>query len=187
MRFLVPLFVFVCAVVQAAHAQDDPSTGIRLETGYQHIVLDGGTELGGGVPVTVPDLSQGVLLLRAGYDVTPFFTLEAEAFTGLCDDDGVTTIADQAIPFETRIERGFAVFGKPWASPFEGGIVFSLLGAAAITNKTSPPGEPDTETTDGLGGEIAIRNGLGLGLDLTQYRDGDDTMEAAGLSLVNQL
>ena len=189
MRFLISLFVIVCAVVPTAHSQEDAATGVHLEAGYQHIFLGGGTELVGGVPVTVPDLSQGVLMLRAGYDLTQFFTLEAEAFTGLYDDDGVVTIAGDAIPFETRIERGFAVYGKFWASPFEGGIVFARLGAGAITGKTSAFSETVTDTGDGLaygvGGEIAITNSLCLRLDLTQYRDGDDSFEAVGLSLVN--
>ena len=137
----------------------------------------------------VPDQSYGVLMVRGGYDVLPFVTLEAEAMVGVVDSDPTIETSFDDIPVEARIKYGLAAFGKFWFSPSEGVSIHARIGVASITGETSALGNSETGTSDGLaygvGGEIELTDSLGLRLDLTQYRDGDDESNAVALTVVN--
>ncbi len=167
----------------------EEATGIHLEIGYQHVFHDGGPDMAADGSIALPDVTLGVAVLRAGYEVEEHVMIEGEVMLGLSDGSGTISSPEGNIPFETGIEYGFAVFGKAWYPAFEGGIVHARLGAAAIRIKSSALGYSSAETSEnlayGVGGEIAISEDLCLRADLTQYRDSGETIEAVSVSLVH--
>lgn len=192
-RKLLGCFVASALLVglgQADRAQAaEEAAGIHLEIGYQHVFHDGGSDVAADGSVGLPDVSLGVLVLRAAYDVEEHVMIEGELMLGLSDGSGTVTAPEGNIPFEIGIEHGAAVFGKLWYPAFEGGIVHARLGVAVLRIESSAAGYSSSETSEnlayGVGGEIKISEDTCLRADLTQYRDGGETIEAISVSLVH--
>ena len=174
--------------VDRAQAAEE-AAGIHLEVGYQHVSHDGGADVAADGSIALPDVSLGVAIMRAAYEVEEHVMIEGEVMLGLSEGSGTIRSPEGDIPFEIGIEYGFAIFGKAWYPAFEGGIVHARLGAAAIRIKSSVLGYSGAETSEnlayGVGGEIAINEDLCLRADLTQYRDSGETVDAVALSLVH--
>ena len=191
MKRLLAMCAAVCALGPAADALGgQEAAGVHLETGYQHFFVDGASLGTDELAVRVPDHSYGVLMARGGYDVLPFVTLEAEVMVGVVDGDPTIESPLGDIPVETRIEYGLAAFGKFGFSPSEGMSVHARIGVASIAGETTALGDSESGTSEGLafgvGGAIAITDSIGLRLDLTQYRDGDDEFNAVAVTAVNR-
>ncbi|MCY4406592.1 MAG: porin family protein [Rhodospirillaceae bacterium] len=190
MKRLLAVGAAVCALGPIADALGgQEAAGVHLEGGYQHLFVDGASVSSDEFALRVPDHSYGVLMVRGGYDVLPFVTLEAEAMVGVADSDPTIETSLGDIPVEARIEYGLAAFGKFRFSPSGGVSIHARIGVSSITGETSAPGNSESGTSDGLaygvGGEIEITDSIGLRLDLTQYRDGDDEFNAVAVTVVN--
>ena len=101
----------VLFATKGAAAQQD-SLGIHLEIGHRSFLIDSEAMLVDGGLVTVPDQTHSLLILRAGYDVVPMVTIEAETAISLRSVELTADTPAGGIPFSTKISRSFAVFGN---------------------------------------------------------------------------
>ena len=158
----------------------EEAAGIHLKIDYQHVFHDGSSDVAADGLIVLPDVSLGVAVLRAGYEVEEHVVIEGEAMLGLSDGTGTISSPEGDIPFEIGIEYGFAVFGKAWYPAFEGRIVHARLGvAAACISPRFSPGVSTMRLISPLMASAASSRSRGAGqrlgkpLHLAPVDDGD--------------
>ena len=191
-RWISALAALLCGLglVPVAHAEDRHADRIHVGIGYQHVFIDGETMTADGDTVTIPDFEHRVIVLRAGYDLRPFFAIEAEVMTSVAETELAAGTPAGDIPFSARILRGLGVFGKVRHEIAEGVSMHARVGGAVMKIEASAFGVSTSDTGEGLaygaGGEVRLSEWASLRVDWTQYREDGETADAVSLAAVTR-
>ena len=124
------------------------------------------------------------MVLRAGYDLPPAFTVDT--MLGLGNGDVIVRTPISPVPFESRIKHSVGFFGKLWTIPHRGASVHSRVGFPSVATRTSVTSFVTSCTSDVMacvaGCHVALSDALGLHLDAILCRsDGDSECPADGI------
>lgn len=150
------------------------STAAALVLASGASAQDGRTHIGGGVAHFDADGANfNAVYVRGGFDITPFFGLEAEGQIGVQDD---TVNLGGGVTADIGLNYGIAGFAKAQFPVSEQLSVFGRVGYAWAEFDASAAGITIQDDEDGLaygvGAEWAFAGPNGIRFDYTRYEIG---------------